>query len=574
MNIRKYLALMSLLAAASAQSFTINIDNKDDPRGIVTIAHKVAPQYFFHAYEQTFPISIETLLSHSKIKWQHNNQITEHPSFAHLTGELGPDVKDRHDNDHIIIGSEALSHRPTGERNLIHDTPIYLTVRESQKRLYLIYSMLMPLSDCQIFRTKIYQKFHHSQAGKRRNFEWCNAAKHYGDWETTTVVVDNQDQPGKVLGIVTVAHGKEIFTPFEKVDASNGNGGWHPRIAVSLNTHGLYPKGSAKLHYTSKASDLKPLVGLYNTYAVTQPNWKIDWLQTIDLTSSENLGQLVKFSQPVYRNRQDKPEGLIWNSWQSHRGNGVEALEGRNLENWQGRWGQTKKLATNMGQPSGNVPNVDDAILRRAAKDAAKLLGGVNWFAKLFSGDTAVDVPKFNSPNSPWDSGWAKKDPFGNVYALAEDKYYADKGESIKTINLTIEGYSLDQRRINLKQFKAIGQKNLHRWTVPVALIDSAYKGKHKPLQLNGRYWNTQRKKPEGSQLKNTSVKLQHDDSYVFSNPLGEISWQHTEAGRYLVYQATGMDKSWNNRQDVIYLPITKRDGKRVTYRIFVQFKL
>ncbi|MCO7225947.1 hypothetical protein [Pleionea sp. CnH1-48] len=544
----------------------INIDEINTEEGLIELATKLAPQYRFHPYEYTFPISMEELLEHSEIVWDFDNSVSTNPTLEHLTGEKGKSLNKRSDKDFMRFKPSVFEHRPF-EAGRIKNTPIYLTTRESATRLYLVYSMLMPFSDCQIFRARIFKKFEVNHNARRRNFEWCNAARHYGDWENAVVVID-KTYPAKILGLVTSAHGHETFTPYEKLNWYHGDGGHHPRIHVALNSHALYPmapEGTPQVpfHYTSKASVFKQVVDLYNSNSASQPVWKIDWMQTIDLVTDN--GQLVKFREPLYK-KNGEPAVILWNSWRESKNNRIELLEDRNLENWEGRWGQTRRVETNMGNPSGDIPHVDDGALKRTADD---LRGLVNFYN---SGNIYKDVelPRYTSPNSPWDSGWAKKNDFGNDFALAEDKYYADNDARIKTLTIEVEDSS--DLILNVKKLKAIGQNNLHKWSVAIHPDSSRYQGKHIRLQLNSKLWNDNTNKSFGGLIEGPKVGLKLDAPKTNTAiTKGRLAFRRTNGVNTLVYVRDEADLK--GEHDIVYLPIIKRDGTEVTYRLVYIFK-
>lgn len=337
--------------ACSAYAQTVTLANYNDQQ----LAELLRPNVYFHPDEKYLPMGWDTYVVESQLKNSAGTVLLANPTSRQ-------DIADAStaDTDYLDLDDNYRASTTTGA---LSSVPIYAHVLRTGNYIDVQYAALYGYSGCQTFGTKTYNITHTSS--KQSRFIWCNFARHEGDWEHMVVRLDATT--GEILKVDLAAHGEDIWYDDSEISWSST----HPNVYVSVSVHSFRP---GKTTYTTGSvlgGSEADLVSL----ATCSSGW-IDWLDTVDTTSTSDFvsgdnGTYISWAPSVYLLSSDQP-----------------------LYGFSGKWGDADSDNSDIGDPEGDIPKVNDSCFT----DAANLA--------IDYGYIDDDYLEGHSPQSPWEKGW------------------------------------------------------------------------------------------------------------------------------------------------------------------------
>jgi hypothetical protein len=322
------LILLGHSARAEAQ-MVVDLTQSDQE-----IAEELAPVIYFHPDEQYFPATYEWYTARSVLK--DGNGYVIDSSLSGIT-EL---VSRFTDDDNYLDLNDSYRGGNLGVARL------YAQVQWNEPFVDVVFWAFYPFNGCQIFRGKFYDSLAElliNSGGKTRNFEWCDFGRHEHD---TEYMIIRMLSNGAILQVGFSAHGDVNWHGISELDWTDTK---RVNAYVAFNTHGFYPDKSVVTTGTI-------LSDWYEVAALSVTGVYTSYLKTVDTTSTSDL---VGYDGTSYTAWDTQSDVIIWNpDWLAN--------------DYTGRWGAVLDN-TSIQDPTGDVPNVKDALLQALGVAAEEL---------------------------------------------------------------------------------------------------------------------------------------------------------------------------------------------------------
>ena len=220
----------------------------------IEIAREVAPIVLFHDKEHNWPSDIETFLSYANLHRRSDRAdlgpVVNSNNLFHLLQTNRIDSKDTYldvapsfykgqsDMSKVRPYVRVINNRPSVTLPLPPEVtptgirPKYLVLPAYKEIQFWFF---FPFNGCQTHRLTTWRPLAPWDT-YTRHFQMCDAARHEGDVEAVSVLIDSVTR--KPLGITTTRHGTVVYTPWEKLETR----GLRPMVYSAWASHAMYTK--------------------------------------------------------------------------------------------------------------------------------------------------------------------------------------------------------------------------------------------------------------------------------------------------------------------------------------------
>lgn len=268
------------------------------------LALRFAPRVIMHPEDRHRPASVE---------WFIERSVLRDGAGALLDADPQPHTLPWGRTDLYLDADESsylgMPLRDIGSGQARVDAPMYVRTKQGDGFTELTYAFFYPFNGCQMFRVGLHKVF----STKKRNFPWCDFARHQGDWEQVSVRVSGDGS--RVLGVFLAQHGEGQYLTADKLSFE----GTHPIVYSAMHSHATYgSEGTFTNAEIDAVNGWPALIG------------PIRWLKVIDTTETADL--------VVYDSPSPHYGRVEWRAWE--RAGQLVPLEGLAWVGFAGKWGR------------------------------------------------------------------------------------------------------------------------------------------------------------------------------------------------------------------------------------------